>query len=454
LPAEYGEPLSTRELEITELVAQGLTNREVAERLFLSHNTVKVHLRNIFTKTGVASRTELSMLAIQEGWIAVPGVAENESPAEGPEDPGPEIPPPPLEATRSRLPSWPWQRWTAVACGLALALTISVLPHRHSAPAAVSGPGDVFGVGAPAPDLLSPAAGDGWQELAPLPIRRAGIGALAHQSKLYAIGGMTDDGPSGRVDVFDVEAGTWEQGEPRPAALANLGAVMADGLIWVPGGCDDNLQPSGQMDSYAPEPDSWAQAAPLPTPLCAYAIATHGPHVYLFGGWDGQAYRALALAYSLVDNTWREVTPPRQARGFGAAAVLDDRIFYVGGYDGEREWATCEVYFPSTDSWDNCPSMLQPRGGLSLVAIGGRLYAIGGGWQTPLGFNERYTPATDQWSVMETPIVGEWRNLGAVPLDTAIYTTGGWSGSDFLNRTYAVEVMPWRVFIPGTFRTP
>jgi hypothetical protein len=56
--------------------------------------------------------------------------------------------------------------------------------------------------------------------------------------------------------------------------------------------------------------------------------------------------------------------------------------------------------------------------------------------------------------VLETPIVGEWRNLGAVPWETAIYVTGGWSGTDFLNRTYAVEVMPWRVFIPGTFRSP
>ena len=73
MAAEYGGPLSERELEITGLVAQGLTNREVAVRLYLSHNTVKVHLRNIFTKTGVASRTELSMLAVQQAWINLPG---------------------------------------------------------------------------------------------------------------------------------------------------------------------------------------------------------------------------------------------------------------------------------------------------------------------------------------------------------------------------------------------
>ncbi len=80
MPAEYGQPLTPRELEIVALVAEGLTNREVAQRLYLSHNTVKVHLRNIFVKTGVASRTELTRLAILKGWVTLPG-----RPAEGAE---------------------------------------------------------------------------------------------------------------------------------------------------------------------------------------------------------------------------------------------------------------------------------------------------------------------------------------------------------------------------------
>ena len=47
--AEYGEPLSGREKEILQMVATGVTNRQVAYRLDISVNTVKVHLRNIFT---------------------------------------------------------------------------------------------------------------------------------------------------------------------------------------------------------------------------------------------------------------------------------------------------------------------------------------------------------------------------------------------------------------------
>jgi len=51
------EPLSERELEVLQLVAEGLTNREIAARLFLSPNTVKAHTRNLYGKLGVHSRT-------------------------------------------------------------------------------------------------------------------------------------------------------------------------------------------------------------------------------------------------------------------------------------------------------------------------------------------------------------------------------------------------------------
>jgi LuxR family maltose regulon positive regulatory protein len=59
LPAQsLTEPLSQRELEVLRLVAQGLSNREISERLFLAVITVKGHNRNIFRKLQVRRRTE------------------------------------------------------------------------------------------------------------------------------------------------------------------------------------------------------------------------------------------------------------------------------------------------------------------------------------------------------------------------------------------------------------
>jgi LuxR family transcriptional regulator, maltose regulon positive regulatory protein len=52
------EPLSRRELEVLHLIAQGLSNQEMCERLFLALDTVKGHNRNIFDKLQVQRRTE------------------------------------------------------------------------------------------------------------------------------------------------------------------------------------------------------------------------------------------------------------------------------------------------------------------------------------------------------------------------------------------------------------
>jgi two-component system, NarL family, nitrate/nitrite response regulator NarL len=61
---EQGGALSTREREIVILVAQGFKNKEMAERMFISEQTVKNHLHNIFDKLGVSDRLELALYAI------------------------------------------------------------------------------------------------------------------------------------------------------------------------------------------------------------------------------------------------------------------------------------------------------------------------------------------------------------------------------------------------------
>jgi LuxR family maltose regulon positive regulatory protein len=68
-PSPLVEPLSEREVEVLQLIAAGLSNREIATRLFLSLNTVKAHTRNIYGKLGVHSRIQAVARAQEVGLL-------------------------------------------------------------------------------------------------------------------------------------------------------------------------------------------------------------------------------------------------------------------------------------------------------------------------------------------------------------------------------------------------
>ncbi len=60
-------PLSERELEVLKLIAQGMTNQEIATRLVRSEWTIRTHVRNILGKLHLANRTQAALFALREG---------------------------------------------------------------------------------------------------------------------------------------------------------------------------------------------------------------------------------------------------------------------------------------------------------------------------------------------------------------------------------------------------
>jgi DNA-binding NarL/FixJ family response regulator len=63
------EPLSAQQLVILRLIAQGLSSREIAAKLYLSENTVKSYVQEILHRLGVKNRTEAVMVAVKQGWL-------------------------------------------------------------------------------------------------------------------------------------------------------------------------------------------------------------------------------------------------------------------------------------------------------------------------------------------------------------------------------------------------
>jgi DNA-binding NarL/FixJ family response regulator len=76
-PAPQNAPgLTRRELEILQLVAEGQSNAQVARTLWVTEQTVKFHLSNIYRKLGVSNRTEASRWAQLQGLLGTPGLRE------------------------------------------------------------------------------------------------------------------------------------------------------------------------------------------------------------------------------------------------------------------------------------------------------------------------------------------------------------------------------------------
>ncbi len=72
LQTEVEESLAPREQEVLEHLARGASNREIAELLFISENTVSYHMKNILSKLHPRNRTQVAAWALEHGYSAKP----------------------------------------------------------------------------------------------------------------------------------------------------------------------------------------------------------------------------------------------------------------------------------------------------------------------------------------------------------------------------------------------
>lgn len=412
------EPLSEREIEILELVATGASNKEVAARLDISSNTVKVHMRNIFAKLEVRSRTEAIMAAMETGLLAPVG-AMDESRI--------------TIFTVSPMSKEPVLWWQKALLFLALLAAITTMAWPQTRPVQ-------------ARPLLSDPLRDTvsfdqqastreivgrWQELAQMPLPCSRLAVVTIGGELITIGGDFDGGVADSVEIYDVRSNTWRLGASKPTPVSNVAAVAIDGKVYVPGGCLADGSATQVMEVYDPGTNSWDEAPALPAPVCAHALATDGERIYVLGGWNGSEYVDDSYIFDVKREEWQTGEALSFPRGHAACVYVRGSLVLIGGYDGRRATDRVEILRVTggeedSQGWTQAPPMREARAGLGAVAIGDTIYVVGGGWSAAIAFNESLSLATGMWETWEAPVNGNYRNMGVTSDESTVYAVGGW----------------------------
>ena len=408
--------LSERELEILELVATGASNKEIAQKLSISANTVKVHLRNIFAKTGVVSRTEATLYAIREGVVQLESIKASNPAVVEPILAAPE--PLSVPGDRSGIPRLDRRSiWVVPAVLLILIAALFSAARQPATPAAAS--------------PVIPTAASRWQARAALPAPRTSIAAAVYQNQIYAIGGETSDGISASAIRYRPGDNTWVSLADKPLPVADASAVAVGGKIYVPGGRLTSGENSTHLEVYDPRQDRWEQKAAPPVALSGYGLVALEGRIYLFGGWDGQKAVSSVFEYDPVQDVWQERTPMPTARAFAGAAVAGNHIYVMGGYDGSAALIDNEEYSPEADGeletpWTRRASLPSGRYSMGTASVAGLIFLIGGqGEEKRALLPLEYLPQQDRWQNLETPVASQWTRLALVSTDTQIYAFGG-----------------------------
>ncbi len=448
--AEPGETLSEREIDVLQCVSSGASNKEIASELSISQNTVKVHLRNIYTKLEVSSRTEATTAAIQQGYIAVPGLENLAAPAEtetrieadAAQNGSAEVAAPPADLPHKR--NWRMIVLLMLLLFSGIAVLLLGLEVLNQGEAAAT------------PDPYTETAiGDSrWSRSRPMPEGRASMAVTSVGLDIYQIGGETVEGVDGKVAIFNSVDRTWKEAAEKPTAVADAKAVELYGEIYVPGGRLPDGQPSATVEAYSPTQDAWRPIASLPQPLSGGLALSDGAFLYVFGGWNGEDYLDTAFKYDPSSNSWRPLPPVPTARAFPAGGALTGRLVVVGGANETGPLPDCHVFDPATEAWSSCSELLQPRVAAGSAVLLNKLYVIGGGSEGEEGisFSEVYDPNSGIWQVVNTPMLEEgasWSHAGVGHIETRIYALGGRNGDTYLDDTLIFAPLVYQTYIPA-----
>lgn len=477
--------LSEREREILELVATGLSNQQIALRLGISANTVKVHLRNIFAKIGAASRTEATMYAVRGGLVPVhvqTSAATERHPepvfsvvedveqdqddsvctlADAPQTATADEPVPDLADTTAPIEHHELLSPPESETGVVVPATID-----HHAARPLRWP--LLGLAAAAVvvvvlgvlwatgmfnRLAQPTTGTApqrWLPREPMSMARAGFAVASFDDLIYVAGGEASSGVVALLERYDPGMQTWTSLSQKPTPVTDVKAVVIGGKLYIPGGrrsrpLDDITT---AFEAYDFRTDSWEQQPELPSPRSGYGLVTVEGKLLLFGGWDGRSYRAEVLEYDPGTRLWSERTPMPTARAYAEATIVGGTIYVMGGENESGALDNNEQYLPTSEGnrpWTKRQPLPTPRSRFG-TAVALNLISVLGGVQQdalPLQYNAR----TDSWTSLQPPPQPLGSQPGVIQNDVLTLSFGGKQQ----NGEYSDQVLTYQSFYSVAF---
>lgn len=421
--------LSERELEILCLLAKGKSNKEIAQELFISVNTVKVHLRNVFAKIEVSSRTEATLFAVRAGLVegmvetgtngqSEPAMAHTDS-GTFPEEALPQEKVFVSPASNASTPPWrqsPWLFGGLIVVLFLLVLALSQLFQQET-------------LATPEPTTIPVETG--WEARAELTFPRFGHATTVYENQVFVIGGETFEGVLAIAERYNPEADQWTPLPEKPTAVADVVAAVLGGKIYIPGGKMADGTVTDLMEVFDPLTNRWDTGPTLPGQLSGYALTAFEGKLYLFGGWDGERYSDKVYVFTPDLQAWHEQATLPSPRAFLSAVVVGNKIYVIGGFDGKYALNSNLIFTPersqsNVSPWVEGPPLPSGRYGMGIVYLADTIYVLGGiQADQPSASQLTFRPDSNTWANFETLNNPSWHHFGVAVVGPRVYAMGG-----------------------------
>lgn len=271
--------LTLRETEILALIAEGKSNKEIAAELFISVNTVKVHVSNIFQKIEVSSRTEATLYAIERSFIQSPRpiILNNgtESIVEGKLKS-------PFLAKQLTIP-------LTIVLFIAMLIFLSIWKsNSDQLPATV----------------IEELTNNRLDILGFSTQTRKNATMVATDDRLYIIGGESQNGVTNLTEVLDLSTGVWSLCDPKPTAVSYAKGSILRNKLYIPGGLTTAKEVTDKMELLDLQTNKWSEGVSLPIGISNYALTTFEGQLFLFGGTNGNEAQNTVITFAPNSDIW------------------------------------------------------------------------------------------------------------------------------------------------------